>query len=321
MSTEFLSLSEEPEFTSEFAYLYKKGGKNPDLSQQERRDLILQEQKEKRHNLVDQHRDFTDIFLDNDEDVPEESDMDVDAQRPKRKKDKFHLMFSEYLTDIPDDLEENWLVKIVPNGCRALVLAKGQQTMVFGRKGKLLNLRTHLPGGGLHKGVGITALDCIFNKSMKTIFVLDCMFWNTMSMINSETTFRFYWIRNQFSENPKFLETNKPYKFYLLDFYPAQKSLIQDKIFQEIFISDKKVLYSGVTFYHKEVQYAFRQTPLMCWLYSYMLPEKLGVDVPQELMDKMPKKYENLEKFLKFKEEFRKNRPKNQPEKIEMDTT
>lgn len=303
--TPYLPLNDDLplEISSEFSHLYKNAGKGPQVSQQERRDQFLEEQKEKRHNSVDRHRDFSEVFLDEEnefEDAPTEcsEDMDVDVMKRARKMDKFFLMRSEWLTDVPSDLESNWLVKLAPEGIRVLLIAKKCRTVLVNERGKVLTLKTNLPGGGLSRTLGLTVLDCIYNKLSKEIFVLDCLYWNTMSVLDSETSFRFYWLKNQFQDSAKLAETNKPHKISVLDFYPADRSLIQEKVFQGFCSPKHPVLVNGVVFYHKELQYIFGQTPLFGWLYSYMLPEKLSIDVPEELLKKMPKDYECLEKYL-----------------------
>lgn len=296
--------SEDVTVASDFAQLYKNGGKVSKLSQEERRQLLLKEQKEKRHNVVDRLRNFSDVFLDSEkieigENVDVE-DMDVENNIERKKSRTFQFMKSEWFCEIPDDLEENWLFKLVPEGFRVLVVAKRHNTVVYNKKGRVLTLKTFLPGGGLDKGSGLTVLDCIYNKTTKTIFILDCLHWNTMSLLDSETNFRFYWLKNKFDEHSKLVDTNKPFKFHVLEFLPAQRPLIQDKIFEIPSINNKQVLYEGITFYHKEVHYIFDETPLLGWLFSYMLPEKLGIDIPQENLAKMPNDYECMEKYIEY---------------------
>lgn len=291
------------EISSEFFHLYKNAGKGPQVSQQQRRDQFLEEQKEKRRNLVDKHRDFSELFLDEENEFEDTTtkcseDMDVDVVKRARKMDKFFLMRSEWFTDIPPDLESNWFVKLAPEGIRVLLIAKKCRTVLVNERGKVLTLKTNLPGGGLSRTLGLTVLDCIYNKISKQIFVLDCLYWNTMSVLDSETSFRFYWLKNQFQDSAKLADTNKPHKILVLDFYPADRSLIQEKVFQGFCSPKHPVLVNGVVFYHKELQYMFEQTPLFGWLYSYMVPEKLSIDVPDECLKKMPKDYECLEKYL-----------------------
>lgn len=300
------SSEDSEDFTSEFSHLYKNTGRNPDQSQQERREFYLNDQKERRHSLVDKHRDFSELFLDDEglatcEDLlvsaDQVQDMEVDVNRRKNKRG-FSLMHSEWLVDVPPDLDDNWLVKFAPEGFRVLLIAKKFHTVLLNKRGKVLTLKTHLPGGGLSRNHGLTVLDCIYHKLSKTIFVLDCLYWNTMSMLDSETTFRFYWLRNQFEENAKMHETSKAHKIQLLEFMPADKGLIQGKMFQDLLAPSQTVLYHGIVFYHKQLHYTFKQTPLLGWLYCYMLPEKLAIDVPETILSKMPKNYQTLEKLL-----------------------
>lgn len=309
-SDNIVNPQENDTFSSEFSHLYKNTGKGVSLSQRERRELILKEQKEKRHSIVDSHRDLTELFLEDDsndvQEVPE--DMDVDLQSSRKPAHQFRHMKSEWFCEVPEDLEKNWLAKCCPEGFRVLIICKKGRTIVWNEKGKVITLKTHLPGGGLDRPGGLTVLDAIYNKVTKTIFILDCLFWNNMSMLDSETIFRFYWIKNKFDESCKLSETNKPHKIYLMHFLPAERSIIQDKLFEILNVSNQQVLYDGVVFYHKEVHYTFGETPLLGWLFTYMLPEKLGIDIPQENLAKMPKDYECLEKYLELKQQKAENR-------------
>ncbi|XP_060520160.1 snurportin-1 [Cylas formicarius] len=287
---------------SNFSSLYKYSGKNAEVSQQERRDQFLKEQKEKRHNCVDKYRDLTQFFGENDDTETSAEPMECETQVKKRRKPMpFYLMKSEWFCYIPDDLADNWVVKFVPEGFRVLVLAKNHRTECYNEKGKMMTLKTCLPGGGLDRNNGETVLDCIYSKASKTIFVLDCLRWNTMLMLDSETTFRFYWLKTKFDENVTYTQSNRGHKLELLNFVPAQTPLIQDEMFRPMVIEGQKVLYDGVVFYHKESHYVLGETPLVGWLFSYMLPEKLNIDVLPENMAKMPKKYKCLEEYLERK--------------------
>lgn len=288
--------------TSEFCHLYKNSNRANKLSQHERRELLLKDQKNRRHDLVDGFRDVAKIFFDDENVEFSEStevlvDMDFDNIEEQKKPQTFNFMESEWFSEVPEDLEENWLVKLVPEGFRVLAVAKRNKTIIFNKKGRVLTLKTHLPGGGLTKGSGLTVLDCIYNKVSKTIFILDCLHWNTMSLLDSETNFRFYWLKNKFDENSKFVQTNKSFKLYPLDFFPAQRAIIQDKVFEPL-NTENKVLCEGLAFYHKELHYIFEETPLLGWLFTYMLPEKLGLDILPENLSKMPNNYECLEKYV-----------------------
>lgn len=46
----------------------------------------------------------------------------------------------------------------------------------------------------------------------------------------------------------------------------------------------------GLLFYHKQGIYIPSVNPLVCWLKPHMLPEKLGVSVPEVYQNKKPEK-------------------------------
>lgn len=47
----------------------------------------------------------------------------------------FQIMLSEWMEEVPDDLEENWVVKMVPVGKRMLVVSNRGWTTAFYRNG------------------------------------------------------------------------------------------------------------------------------------------------------------------------------------------
>lgn len=51
-------------------------------------------------------------------------EVDKTRKRKRRKQYKNRLMFTEWLCEIPEDLEENWCVKFCPYGRRCLVVAE-----------------------------------------------------------------------------------------------------------------------------------------------------------------------------------------------------
>lgn len=54
----------------------------------------------------------------------------------------------------------------------------------------------------------------------------------------------------------------------------------------------------GLLFYHKRTHYTFGPTPLVVWLKPYMVPEILGVSVPEPLMAAMPETYSTYAKHM-----------------------
>ncbi|CAG9855980.1 unnamed protein product [Phyllotreta striolata] len=289
------------------AFLYKF--KESKFSQNERRLKYLEEQKIRRQELTDKNRELCDLFIKEIEESREDEEMELDSTENRRtNRLYFKLMITEWFLDIPEDLEENWFVKLVPEGFRILLVARNQHTFIYNNKGRFLfRIKTNFPGGGNGKENGTTVLDCVCNKKINTVFILDCLFWNSMSTIDSEASFRFYWLANKFKENPELGQFWK-YKFVLVEALPAERSLIQDKMFQTMTVESHSLLYEGITFYHKESQYTFGYTPLATWLASYMLPEKLGIDIPEIYLGKRPQNYVNLQHFVENESLFTKKR-------------
>ena len=54
----------------------------------------------------------------------------------------------------------------------------------------------------------------------------------------------------------------------------------------------------GLLFYHKQTCYTFGSTPLVLWLKAYMLPEILGVPVPDQLMAQKPPSYSDFDSHV-----------------------
>lgn len=49
---------------------------------------------------------------------------ELSIEHKKRKKLAFKLMKSEWFTELPEDLTENWFVKFCPDGFRVLIVAE-----------------------------------------------------------------------------------------------------------------------------------------------------------------------------------------------------
>ncbi|XP_023026331.1 snurportin-1 [Leptinotarsa decemlineata] len=284
---------------SSYSSFYKNNGFLK-LSQKQRRQAFLENQKERRHQLTDKNREqceeFIKLLKTSIEDDLMECDSSGYSTRVKMK--KFQLMLSEWLTEIPEDLDENWIVKFAPEGFRVLLVAHSRNTLCYNKNGRVvLKLRSNFPGGRNTEGKGLTVLDCIYNKTLKTIFVLDCLFWNAMSLLEAEVNFRFFWLKSKFEDNPELVLCSR-YKFVLLESIPAQRPLIQDRMFSPFLVGDQRLYIDGVVFYHKESHYVFGSTPLVAWLASYMLPEMLNIDVPCEDMARKPKGYICQQSYL-----------------------
>lgn len=313
--------TEQSVYSKDFNSLFKYKSKHLG-SIQERRDKCLENQKERRCRLFDQSRQQFDLFVNRAHETDESVDeMECDVEQQKNKRFKFQLMKTEWFTDIPDDLGENWLIKCAPEGFRVMLVARRKVTLCYNNRGKIvLKLHSNFSGGGgLDKSKGTTVLDCIYNKTTKTIFILDCLYWNNMSMIDSEAEFRFYWLKSKFTDDLR-LSCCTNIQLVLIDHMPAERSLIQNAMFEKLHINNEEYYYDGVVFYHKESHYYFGKTPLVGWLASFMLSELLHIDVSQQHFVKMPEEYKGVEDYIQNLKDMKKtvkNKVKNS--KVEMD--
>jgi CBS-domain-containing membrane protein len=115
--------NETKDEVSLFCDFYKYSNRTMSFTQEKKRQLFLQKQKEKRSEAFDEKRDLSELF--NEGDTLESMECETVNRRKKYKKVPFgyKLMGSEWLTEVPEDLADNWLVKLCPEGVRYLIVA------------------------------------------------------------------------------------------------------------------------------------------------------------------------------------------------------
>lgn len=172
-------------------------------------------------------------------DVSDVSDANGGISRRKRKFNRFknQLMLSEWLVDVPNDFTTEWYMVICPIGKRCLVVSSRGETKVYAKNGYLIgSFPSLLPGGNRkhaknHKGSCI--LDCIFSEINQTYYILDLIWWNSVSFHDSETEFRFFWLHSKFTtECSQIGQTTiyNKYKFLLLNYTCCDEQSIQHAI-------------------------------------------------------------------------------------------
>ncbi|KAG9337015.1 hypothetical protein JZ751_029874 [Albula glossodonta] len=192
------SVSEEPNSTAApHPRLAQYKSKYSVLEQSERRRRFLELQKTKRLNYVNHARRLAEgdwTGSDSEEEVEKlEADMQEAGQKEEeegmeieqRKKLPRHyanqLMLSEWLVDVPPDLDTEWLMVVCPVGKRCLVIASKGSTAVYTKSGYCVNrFPSLLPGGNRHNsamGKDYTILDCIFSEVDRAYYILDIMCW------------------------------------------------------------------------------------------------------------------------------------------------
>ncbi|KAI1904048.1 hypothetical protein AGOR_G00001670 [Albula goreensis] len=325
------SVSEEPNSTAApHPRLAQYKSKYSVLEQSERRRRFLELQKTKRLNYVNHARRLAEgdwTGSDSEEEVEKlEADMQEAGQKEEeegmeieqRKKLPRHyanqLMLSEWLVDVPPDLDTEWLMVVCPVGKRCLVIASKGSTAVYTKSGYCVNrFPSLLPGGNRHNsamGKDYTILDCIFSEVDRAYYILDIMCWRGHPVYDCSTEFRFFWLQSKVQEEEGLSENAKrnPYRFLSLQSVVCSAEGIQKALAQEYSF---KV--DGLLFYHRQTHYTPGSTPLVGWLRPYMVTDILGLQVPDcPLTAKPAYAGHQLQQILENKKTSTEVRPANQ---------
>ncbi|XP_015253920.1 snurportin-1 isoform X2 [Cyprinodon tularosa] len=298
------------------------------LEQSERRQRFLDLQKTKRLNYVNHARrladgDWTGADSDGEDhevdrqENGEGSTEDEEAMEIERKKLPKHyanqLMLSEWLVDIPSDLDSDWLMVVCPVGKRSLIVASKGSTAAYTKSGYCVNrFPSLLPGGNRHNsamGKDYTILDCIYSEVDRTFYILDVMCWRGHPVYDCPTEFRFYWLQSKVEETDGLSEIAKrnPFRFLSLQSTGCTAEAIQKALGAEYSFS-----VDGLLFYHRQTHYTPGSTPLVGWLRPYMVTDILGMEVPVgPLTTKPGYASQQLEQILKQKKVSSEVRPAN----------
>ncbi|XP_016973199.1 snurportin-1 [Drosophila rhopaloa] len=277
-----------------FQDLYKKG---LDIGEQQRRRQkdLLKQQKLRRQQEQDDSR-------------PLQKTGKTQAKKKSRKRAghqkgiPWRPQLSEWLRHKPEDLNE-WLLVPCPTGKRCLVVASSGITKAYSKSGWMfMEMRSSLPGDWqLQKSQ--TVLDCVYVEDADTFYVLDAISFGQQNLQDCQASFRFYWLRARFEENDfaKIGEHNeKP--FVLLDHHDFEDTSAVEQVLQKypIFPENKPPL-DGFLFYHKDSSYVCQVTPLVCWLFPFMMQDLLGLPVNSSYTS--PEDYQSSQ-ALHYMDEF-----------------
>jgi len=279
--------------------------KSSSISQEVRRKKLLEHQKARRDDLKNFARCLAAGDFDEEkEDEDEEEDMDTSGeirQRKLRKTYKNQLMLSEWLVEVPVDLAEKWLLILCPEGRRNLVIAANGSTKVFSKSGKQVkSFPSNLPGGNRNQNRRntYTILDCIYSESNSIFYILDMMCWDGFQYYDCDTEFRLSWVQQKFIENQEMRTRSRinPYSFQPLPVYQCTRDSIKEALNSPMPFSDHL---DGLLIYHREVHYMPGKTPLVGWIKGYMVPELMGIEVDDVLMEQRPSDYGGMKTYLK----------------------
>ncbi|XP_071439000.1 snurportin-1 isoform X2 [Hetaerina americana] len=213
------------------------------------------------------------------------------------------LMFSEWMTEIPEDLQNNWYFVPSPVGRRCVLKAHKGVTKIFSKWGKFLKrFQSALPSGcrGEYKH-GPTILDCIWSEPKSICYVLDVIFWKGQSFIDCEAEFRFYWLKTKFEETPELqvITTQNQSVLQVLPSCLYSPSDLAGEVGINSAWATNSTSLDGILFYHQKGHYYSGEvTPLVEWLKPFMLPEVLGVEVPDVYLQERPDNYVSIEQYI-----------------------
>jgi snurportin-1 len=254
--------------------------------------------------------------------------MDTSETRYKPKKMRWtyknQLMLSEWLVEVPDDLESEWVMVKVPEGKRCLVVAGRGRTTAYLKNGRRLygSFPSLLPGGNRHTDNDahhmstVSLLDCFYSEIDRRFYVIDVMVLGDTGFYECETDMRFSHAKTRLFEEAAgdvgAYSRYNPYPFVSLPHYGCGKAEFEAGLKAESF--PKTLRLDGLLFYHKRVHYLPGATPLVGWLKGFMLPELLGVeDVPAEMMLGAPAEEKSQAKYI---EDFAAERVKITEERV-----
>ncbi|XP_005816523.1 snurportin-1 [Xiphophorus maculatus] len=298
------------------------------LEQSERRRRFLDLQKTKRLNYVNHARrladgDWTGPDSDGEDDMDKQEDRERQQEEEeegmeveRRKLPKHYanqLMLSEWLVDVPPDLDSDWLMVVCPVGKRSLIVASKGSTAAYTKSGYCVSrFPSLLPGGNRHNsamGKDYTILDCIYSEVDRTYYILDVMCWRGHPVYDCPTEFRFYWLQSKVQETDGLSKIAKrnPFRFVSLQSTDCRAESIQKALAAEYSFG-----VDGLLFYHRQTHYTPGSTPLVGWLRPYMVTDILGMEVPVGPLTAKPEYAgQQLQQILEHKQASVEVRPAN----------
>ncbi|XP_013177387.1 PREDICTED: snurportin-1 isoform X1 [Papilio xuthus] len=316
--------------------LYKNWGKYG--NQEERRKEILNLQKGGRNDSLDQFRGILDFSRNTVGNSAHRYERQP-AYRPNIYVAGFNkapptyknvLMMSEWMVERPEDFNENWFVVPCPKGIRVLIVSDRGITKLYGKHGQFIKeLRTVLPGGNtgdyvLRSG-NFSVLDGFYLEKSNTLFVLDLLAWNSQPMTNGEAQFRQFWLQTHLLEIEGLQTISKKnnIKIKLLPSVPCYRDYFNGFMMKYPHFESNFPPLDGLLFYHKLANYSAGQTPLVGWLYPYMVREVLGYDIAVNpiYMRERPRTYIDQATFIQeFTQDSHKKRRNNRNASTSMET-
>lgn len=281
--------------TTNTTELYKNSLK-AEMKQIERRHRLLEHQRVNREKNLDKHRKVIHQLRQHQQNFRR-------GNSGHRRAYRNVLQLSEWMHERPDDLE-NWFVMPCPKGIRCLLVAEGGRTEAIGKWGNLLlTFSSMLPGGApgpaALKG-DTTIIDAFFDNEEGHFIAIDVLAYGNQDLMNCECEFRFYWLNSKIQEDNLGKGTKKKFPIKSVPYASFQDPLAVDQLLGKYpaFPNNKPKL-DGLLFYHKESMYNSGKTPLVLWLFPFMVPEVLNLrSVHDAYLSQKPNYYEGYQKYI-----------------------
>ena len=281
---------------SDFKNLYKNVNQLKE-QQSRRRENLLTEQRNKREEKFSFQRDLEEILAAKD---------DSWKSRPRTNymfKDK--LMLSEWMMELPEDIDD-FLLIACPKGKRCTLATdnkRNKSAILYYKNGeRLMNISCNVPASSI--------FDCIYSEVNHTIFILDVLTYAGRDLSDCDTSFRFFWLKSKFIEdNLKITGMQSSLKLNLLTNIPHTDNHEVSICFQTppLFLDGAEL--DGFLFYHKDASYTSGETPLVLWLFPFMVPELFNGAKVSEFSEDRPENYTNyLDYIEEFNEKLKKKR-------------
>lgn len=260
--------------------------------QSDRRRNLLKEQQQQRHVVLDDLRGIQEFVAN----LRTHRSRRKPTHRPYRNQ----IQLSEWLTEKPDDIE-NWYMVPCPKGTRCIVVAADGHTDVYSKFGVFQRkFHSALPGDKKNLNL-ITILDCVHTPDSNEYWVLDVLAYGNQDIVNCEASFRFFWLANKVLEDELSIVTvQNEYAFRSISFVDCgvDFALAECLTKYPIWSEDRPQL-DGILFYHKESSYVHGRTPLVGWLFAFMVPEVFDVcNVHPQYVAQRPADYVNYKKYI-----------------------
>lgn len=264
--------------------------------QSDRRRNLLKEQRQQRNVVLDDLRGIQEFVAN----LVHKRDNGKSPRKPTHRPYRNLVQLSEWLTEKPDDIE-NWYMVPCPKGTRCIVVAADGHTDVYSKFGVFQRkFHSALPGDKKNHGL-ITILDCVYTPDSNEYWVLDVLAYGNQDIVNCDASFRFFWLANKVLEDKlSIVSVQNEYAFRSISFVDCENDFALAECLSKYPIwSDDRPQLDGILFYHKESSYVHGRTPLVGWLFAFMVPEVLNLrNVHPKYIAERPADYLNYKQYI-----------------------